>query len=213
MYRIVLRTLSLALLVMAALPVHSAYGAWLSGQDRNSKIMRTYGQSLPPIGHIRFCRNFPQDCRPAGGNIARVRLTQRRWQQLRAVNSLVNRNVTPVSDQELYGEVERWTYPQGSGDCEDYVLLKRRKLINLGWPASALLITVVTDERGDGYAVLTVRTSRGDLILDNKNSRILAWNQVPYHFYKRQSYLNPAQWVSLHPRSPIWSTPSSSSGQ
>jgi predicted transglutaminase-like cysteine proteinase len=39
-------------------------------------------------------------------------------------------------------------------DCEDYVLLKRRMLMQAGWPREALLVTVVRDKKGDGHAVL-----------------------------------------------------------
>jgi len=41
-------------------------------------------------------------------------------------------------------------------------------LLEAGWPRQALLITVVRDKRGDGHAVLTVTTDRGDFILDNQ---------------------------------------------
>jgi predicted transglutaminase-like cysteine proteinase len=210
MYRVVLRNLLVALPLLAAQPALAGHGTWVDWQNMRSQFMRTYGQSMPPIGHIRFCRANPQDCRPDGSGAKRVKFTARRSEELAAINTLVNRNITPVPDQELYGVVERWTYPVTSGDCEDYALLKRRMLMEHGWPAGALLITVVTDENGDGHAVLTVRTSKGDLILDNKNSKILAWNKVPYRFYKRQSYLNPSQWVSLRPRGNGWSSPSSS---
>ena len=58
--------------------------------------------------------------------------------------------------------VEKWSYPDdGYGDCEDYVLLKRRLLAARGFPESTLLITVVRDENNEGHAVLTVRTDRG----------------------------------------------------
>ena len=68
--------------------------------------------------------------------------------------------------------VERWNYPDdGYGDCEDYVLLKRRMLMQAGWPREALLITVVRDKKGDGHAVLTVKTNRGEFVLDNQSSQ------------------------------------------
>ena len=38
-----------------------------------------------------------------------------------------------------------------------------------GWPRQALLITVVRDKKGDGHAVLTVKTDKGEFILDNQN--------------------------------------------
>ena len=66
-----------------------------------------------------------------------------------------------MTDIEHWGVVERWNYPDdGYGDCEDYVLLKRRMLMQAGWPREALLITVVRDKKGDGHAVLTVKTDQ-----------------------------------------------------
>jgi predicted transglutaminase-like cysteine proteinase len=99
-----------------------------------------------------------------------------------------------------YGIADFWTLPtDGKGDCEDYALLKRHELIQRGWPSSALLMTVVTDETGKGHAVLTARTSAGDFILDNKADEIRAWNKTPYRFLLRQSYLNPRVWMDLDP--------------
>ncbi len=105
--------------------------------------------------------------------------------------------MAPVTDQDLYGQVEMWTYPAGKGDCEDYVLLKRRMLIERGWPESTLLITVVRDENNEGHAVLTVRTDSGDLVLDNKRQDIVRWTETPYTFIKQQSDRNPLVWISL----------------
>ena len=34
----------------------------------------------------------------------------------------------PMTDQDLYGRDEVWAYPADAGDCEDFVLLKRKKL-------------------------------------------------------------------------------------
>jgi predicted transglutaminase-like cysteine proteinase len=127
-------------------------------------------------------------------------LTTRRWQQLQSVNEEINLAIKPVSDQIQYGAIEHWTYPTtGKGDCEDYVLWKKRKLIQLGWPTGALLITVVRDENDEGHAVLSARTDRGDFLLDNKHSRILAWHNTPYIFIKRQSGFSPQAWESLIP--------------
>jgi predicted transglutaminase-like cysteine proteinase len=94
--------------------------------------------------------------------------------------------------------VERWNYPDdGYGDCEDYVLLKRRMLMQAGWPRQALLITVVRDKRGDGHAVLTVKTDKGEFILDNQNEEILLWSDTGYRFVKRQSQNDPNNWLAL----------------
>jgi len=210
MYRVVLRSLIIVMPLLAANPVRAEYGVWVDGQNMRSPFMRIYGQSLPPIGHIRFCRTFPQDCRIQTKPTDRFAMSPDRWNELVAINKLVNRIIEPTPDQELYGEIERWTYPENRGDCEDYVLLKRRMLMERGWPASSLLITVVTDENQAGHAILTARTSDGDFILDNKNSKVLAWNKVPYRFFKRQSYRNAKRWVSLKPRKGISTHPTSS---
>lgn len=40
----------------------------------------------------------------------------------------------PVSDLDNYGSEEVWAYPEGSGDCEDYALEKRKRLSGAGLP-------------------------------------------------------------------------------
>ncbi len=162
-------------------------------------VMRTYGDASPPIGYVGFCQREPQECKVKNSSLSRMNLTQERWDELNSINTLVNTMIAPASDEELYGQVEYWTIPVTKGDCEDYVLLKRKKLIDLGWPESDLLITVVRDERGDGHAVLTVRTNKGDFILDNKESRILPPSLTPYDYIKRQAFQDPMSWVSLTP--------------
>ena len=176
-----------------------------SATDRTSlKLPQThmhlYGATDAPVGHVKFCEANPDDCRIRGHGEGDVELTTKRWQELLSVNRQVNQAVKPLSDQAQYGMIEKWTYPTtGKGDCEDYVLLKKRKLMELGWPVGALLITVVRDENNEGHAVLAVRTSSGDLILDNKHLNILAWQDTKYTYIKRQSALDPRSWDSLIP--------------
>lgn len=161
--------------------------------------MRTYGVTTPPIGYVGFCQREPEECKSKSSSQERISLTKARWEELNSINTLVNTLIAPASDEDLYDQPEYWTLPTTKGDCEDYVLLKRKKLIQLGWPESALLITVVRDEQRDGHAVLTVRTRQGDFVLDNKEPRILRWRQTPYDYIKRQSFQNPEEWVSLTP--------------
>ena len=120
-----------------------------------------------------------------------------RWRIVYQLNSYVNGKVAPVSDAELYGEEEYWAYPSDAGDCEDYVLMKKRYLEKLGFARVALLITVVLDEKNEGHAVLTLRTDDGDFVLDNRRNEIRRWNELDYVFLKRQSEGDPQQWVSL----------------
>jgi len=78
--------------------------------------------------------------------------------------------------------------------------LKQKVLIGRGWPSASLLLTVVRDEKGEGHAVLTARTSQGDFILDNKSDDVRLWTRSSYQFVMRQSYLDPKVWVSLDPQ-------------
>lgn len=166
----------------------------------SERPMIVYGTAEPPIGHVQFCREHPADCQSRGANESEIVLTAARWKELRSINLEVNVAIKPMSDLAQYHVIEKWTYPDsGKGDCEDYVLLKLRRLMERGWPQSVLLITVVRDEHGEGHAVLTVRTNRGDLVLDNKHSYIFAWNDTPYQYIKRQSSIDPQRWNSLVP--------------
>lgn len=197
------RSLGAALAVMTLLAAAGGTAAakdtaWRIGGDAPVRAaMPVFGQTLPPIGFVRFCRNHPEDCSDRSAGTAEEQLTGSRWDELVKVNDYVNTNVAPVTDQELYNVPEHWTYPDRKGDCEDYVLLKRRYLINLGWSPQTLLITVVRDHNGDGHAVLTVATDLGDFVLDNQNPDILPWQSTHYQYQKRQSQTHPSVWVSL----------------
>lgn len=164
-----------------------------------SPFMRVFGNALPPFGFVDFCDRTPSECVPSGPAEARFEATPQRIAELDDVNRTVNRQIVPVTDLELYGVQEFWTIPVDRGDCEDYVLLKRQILMRRGWPSSALLITVVRDERGDGHAVLTARTAQGDFVLDNKVAVVKPWQQTGYRFIMRQSYVDPRMWMSLSP--------------
>ena len=102
-----------------------------------------------------------------------------RLKELDEINRTVNHAIAPATDLEVYGVNEYWTLPKARGDCEDYALLKRHDLIGKGWPVSAMLMTVVRDEKGEGHAVLTARTVQGDYILDNKIEEVRVWNATP----------------------------------
>jgi predicted transglutaminase-like cysteine proteinase len=113
------------------------------------------------------------------------------------VNYKVNSSVEPETDEQIYGVEEKWAYPTTVGDCEDYALLKRKMLIGKGISPADLLITVVLQPNGDGHAILTVRTDRGDFILDNMRNKVLLWSDTEYTYLKRQSVKNSGQWVKI----------------
>ena len=160
-------------------------------------VMRVIGKANPPIGHYEFCQTYQSECQPTSLDNGPMKLTEERWKTMLDVNYTVNTTITPMTDMEIYGVEERWAYPTTVGDCEDFVLLKRKMLMNKGFSASNLLITVVLQPNGEGHAVLTVRTDRGDFVLDNMRNKVMNWSETEYTYLKRQDTANPGRWVKI----------------
>jgi len=151
-----------------------------------------------PFGWVDFCQRYRNECQVGGEGPREIDLTDAARRRIEKINAWVNRNIDPVSDKEHWGTLDAWDYPtDGKGDCEDYALLKRRMLIEDGFPAEALLLTVVKDEHGDGHSILTVKTNRGEFVLDNLTGGVQPWTRAPYRFVKRQSQHNPNVWVAI----------------
>ncbi|MFC7396557.1 transglutaminase-like cysteine peptidase [Chelatococcus sp. GCM10030263] len=169
----------------------------LVSMPRASSAAAESGTIRAPRGWIDFCGRHSQDCTRDTAEPERIDLTPRFWRKLVAVNSAINARLQPLADMTHWGLTESWDYPDdGKGDCEDYALEKRRRLIAAGFPQRVLLMTVVLDEAGQGHAVLLVRTDRGDLVLDNKRDAIFPWSATGYTFIKRESQ-SQSGWVAL----------------
>ncbi len=165
--------------------------------DARSPALAEREETRMPGGLASLCARDASFCRPAAEAPRDLILSPERWKLLSSVNADINRRITSTTDEKLYGKTEYWTIPDTKGDCEDYVLLKRRTLMQAGLPGSSLLITVVHDENGEGHAVLTVPTTGGDIVLDNRRNEILHWWATGYVFVKRQSVADPHKWVAL----------------
>jgi predicted transglutaminase-like cysteine proteinase len=162
-------------------------------------FMQDYGVVSPPPAFNRFCEENPTECLPQKQS-ASFSDSPERLEQLDRVNREVNRAIKPETDIEHYGIEDYWTLPRdGKGDCEDYALLKRHILLAMGWPSSALLMTVVRIENGEGHAVLSAKTRSGDFILDNRTDVLKLWYQTSYSFKMRQSVYDPKVWLDLDP--------------
>jgi predicted transglutaminase-like cysteine proteinase len=155
--------------------------------------MVSYGPALEPYGHTEFCRTNSKLCQ--GGGDARIAISSGTWRDLNAVNKDVNKRIRPVLD----GPVERWKVNEAAGDCKDYALTKKATLIEKGFDPNALSIATVALPDGQHHAVLLVRTTRGEMVLDNRRSRILPWDRAGYQWQRRQSAENPRIWESLAP--------------
>jgi predicted transglutaminase-like cysteine proteinase len=160
--------------------------------------IRPTERATTPSGWRQFCADNPGECRASGSSVSAVAMTPQRWRDLQEVNAAFNAAIDPVSDMDQHGVEERWSYASnGAGDCEDYVLEKRRELIRRGWPSSVLLVTVVIDRNDLGHAVLTVETDQGEYVLDNQASGVKLWSETGLTFVKRQSASNPNAWLNL----------------
>lgn len=152
-----------------------------------------------PYGHLDFCKRNPGQC-GAHRIMPPMTLTGARWRQLERVNQSVNATIKPKSDQDVYGKRDYWTIPANRvGDCEDYVLMKRARLLSLGFNASQLLITMVRN-RGEAHVVLVVRMSQGDVVLDNLRNDIPPVENTGYSYVKMQAPNHAGRWVSISGR-------------
>jgi predicted transglutaminase-like cysteine proteinase len=152
----------------------------------------------PPVGWTQFCETYSRACNTKPLAPVDVVLDLKAWNNLNGVNDWVNHAIRPETDMDHYGMIQWWRYPDdGAGACHSYALLKRRLLMKAGWPRQALLMTIVHELDGEGHAVLTVKTDRGEFILDNLADDILLWSKTPYRYYKRQSQDDPNVWVWL----------------
>lgn len=158
---------------------------------------RVLGDAKPIAAWTTFCQTYAAECALDRGEPARISLTPATWATIVSVNRRVNKAVEPMTDQDHLHVADRWDLAEdGIGDCEDFQLLKRHLLAQAGLPRRAMRMTVVIDEKGEGHAVLTLITDRGDLVLDNKTNAILPWHKTGYVFIKRESQ-DAVAWVSL----------------
>lgn len=181
-----------------------AVSAWSAAPAVAAHPMATGSLTSQPIGHYDFCRTHPAECSIRPANLAPATMTDALLQKLTSVTVKVNAAVKPMSDYDIYGKDEVWAYPdKGVGDCEDYVLEKRRELNRMGLSLADLLITVVRKPDGEGHAVLTVRTNKGDFLLDNLTDKVRLWDDTDYTFLKRQALDNTGRWVSVRAGQPV----------
>lgn len=189
--------LSAAVLGMALLFSGAAPAQTLASLPSSELPIEKGAAARPILGWVQFCDANPRECAFDPSEPRLITLTSSVWNNIVSVNKRINNEIKAITDQDHWGVVDRWSLPEdGKGDCEDFQLLKRKILSDLGLSRRAMRMTVVIDELGEGHAVLVVRTDRGDYVLDNKHSNVLSWDQTGYVFVKRESQ-DAVAWVSL----------------
>jgi predicted transglutaminase-like cysteine proteinase len=170
-------------------------GAPEAAQSKSASHIVARKTIVAPPGADGLCRQHAWACtRTSGGT-----LPDRSVLKLAGkINSTVNRRVRPLSDRQQYGVDEVWALPTSrGGDCEDYALLKKKELIAVGMRPQDLLIATVLDRNRGSHAVLVLRTTSGDYVLDNLRNTIVPWRETGYSFIRMQNPKQPHRWVAV----------------
>lgn len=148
----------------------------------------------PPAGFQGLCNRYTWVC--AGASKSQRNLSEAEILSLaRQVNRTVNRQVREISDQSQYRLIEVWALPtKRGGDCEDFALLKKLELLKRGVSPERLLIATALTAEGVAHAVLILRTSQGDLVLDNRTGAIKSWRDTGYSFLRMQNPKSKSRW-------------------
>jgi len=102
-----------------------------------------------------------------------------------AVNRSVNKLVAYRRDRDTHGVIDYWASPSqtlnaGTGDCEDYAILKMAVLERAGISADQMSLVVLRDQRrGVYHAVLAIRSDRSFHILDNLDQSVRPDTELP----------------------------------
>ena len=199
------RVFVLAALVVIAQPGYAKVpsGALSKAATEDSGPAVTFGaKAAVPIGYYRLCNADNPVCRASAGTVDQttegvVRLDGRLAAQLATVNADVNRSIRPVANWIRYGPDDPWSVEPKAGDCKDFALTKKARLLKLGWPSNSLLMALAYTADGGLHAVLIVRTDRGDFVLDNLRNDIRRWSAKLYRWESIQSPTEEWAWYQL----------------
>jgi predicted transglutaminase-like cysteine proteinase len=181
-----------AVLAVALTAMTAGAGPVLASSDAFLTARMTVSS---PAGANNLCARYGWACsrsaapRPISG--AHLDLAIR-------MNRQINREVRSISDQGQYGRAEYWALPTSrGGDCEDFALIKKKRLIEAGLDPQMLLISTALDRNRNAHAVLIMRTVQGDFVLDNLRDEVLHWRQTGYTYLRMQDPVNPAGWTAV----------------
>lgn len=186
--------LSLAAVIVVVSP---SVARPITGRSGAVQVLAEATPALAPFQHVRFCMRYPSDCASDRDPTDRVELTPSTLKLLEAINRSVNSEIVPI--QKVYGSDLKigWTIGPKAGDCNDYAVTKRHRLIESGLPARALRLSVVRTPDQIGHLVLLVSTTDGDLVLDNLTPSIRSWQNTDYEWLKIQSRADARLWFDV----------------
>ena len=181
-------------LAMAALAALGSVAMAPAATAQNAFLVSRMTVSAP-AGAQNLCGRYPWACQTSARP---VRVSGEQLDVALRINRQVNRQVTSISDQAQYGRAEYWALPTArGGDCEDFALLKKKRLIEAGLDPQMLLVATVLDRNRDAHAVLVMRTVQGDFVLDNLRDEVLHWRKTGYTFLRMQDPAQPGRWTAV----------------
>ena len=158
--------------------------------------------TVAPADHANQPSNLQDADADSPQVVQPLAITPELMSMLNGINRRVNESIRYVPARDLYGNADYWTLPLEAGglragDCKDYVLEKRKALVEQGVPGGDLSIAVVMLRNGIAHAVLLVATDKGELVMDSLSSWITPWNQLDYRWISRQAPGQQLVWVKV----------------
>lgn len=182
----------MAALAVAATSLVAAGDQAAASQDAFLSARMTVSS---PAGANNLCSRYAWAC---SRSAAPTRVSGAGLDLALRINRQINREVRSISDQGQYGRTEHWALPTArGGDCEDFALIKKKRLIEAGLDPQMLLIATVLDRGRNAHAVLVMRTAQGDFVLDNLRDEVLHWRRTGYTYLRMQDPANPSRWTAV----------------
>lgn len=186
--------LTLAAVVVLATQTTQSSATLLGSSIKRADRLVEAAPAVAPLSHVKFCMDYPDECRRQQVLFRPFRLTPERLAIAAEINERVNSRIVPIRKD---GQMN-WAVNPAAGDCNDFAVTKRHELIERKWPSSALSLAVVRTRGGEGHLVLLIRSRDGDFVLDNLQPRVRRWTDLNYQWLRVQSSANPRIWFNVN---------------
>lgn len=170
----------------AVLPGLDDRGAVTAAPDPDSEL----GTVAIPVEHTPFDQRWDRVRRAPSAKVMQAQLQRAgvtrglgETEMLQRVNQWVNDRIAYVNDERNYRLGDVWataeeTIIRGSGDCEDFAILKMQLLRAAGIDGDRLKLVLLRDLAANAdHAFLLVRSRDGNVVLDNMTDRLYDGSQ------------------------------------
>jgi predicted transglutaminase-like cysteine proteinase len=165
------------------------------------------GTTAIPVDRTRFDDRWERVRRAPPASLMRTELQRAgvsrglaETEILQRVNQWVNRRIAYVNDDRNYRQGDFWataeqTIARGSGDCEDFAILKMQMLLAAGIDGDRVKLVLLRDLAVNAdHAFLLVQGKTGKLVLDNMTDQLYDGSQ-PNAVRPILSFSGARRWV------------------